>query len=56
MVVNGEMTLVTEAPASANLEGALDTVYSGLLFRDLRRVKWKWTTFQTQVWCLWTRP
>ena len=33
LVVNGEMTLVTEAPASANLEGALDTVYSGLLFR-----------------------
>lgn len=31
---DGEVTLVTEAPAPAHLEGALSTIYSGWLFRE----------------------
>ncbi len=34
LVINGEIEMVTEAPAAAHLEGALTTVYSGWLFRD----------------------
>lgn len=33
LVVNDEVTIVTKAPAAAHLEGHLDTVYSGWLFR-----------------------
>jgi L-cysteine S-thiosulfotransferase len=31
---DGELTLVTQAPAPAHLEGALSTIYSGWLFRE----------------------
>ncbi|MCF8516614.1 MAG: sulfur oxidation c-type cytochrome SoxA [Rhodobacteraceae bacterium] len=31
---NGPLTLITQAPASASLDGALKTVYSGWLFRE----------------------
>ncbi len=31
---DGEITLVTQAPAPAHLEGVLDTIYSGWLFRE----------------------
>ncbi len=34
LVVNGDLELVVEAPAPAHLEGVLDTIYSGWVFRD----------------------
>ena len=33
LIVNGETTLVTRAPAAAHLNGALDEVFSGWIFR-----------------------
>lgn len=34
LVVNGDLALVVEAPAPAHLEGVLNTIYSGWVFRD----------------------
>ncbi len=34
LVINGETEIITEAPAPAHLEGALDTIYSGWEFRS----------------------
>lgn len=34
LVINGEIEMITEAPAAAHLEGSLTTVYSGWVFRD----------------------
>ena len=34
LVINGELEIVTEAPAPAHLDGALRTVYSGWVFRS----------------------
>lgn len=33
LVVNGEIEMIVEAPAPTHLEGALDTIYSGWVFR-----------------------
>jgi len=34
LVINGELEIVTEAPAPAHLDGALRTIYSGWVFRS----------------------
>lgn len=34
LVVNGEIEMITEAPAPAHLDGAFDTIYSGWVFRS----------------------
>ena len=35
LVINGELEMITEAPAADHLKGSLTTVYSGWVFRDV---------------------